>query len=74
MYKWILNKLRLQMDTTDSQILVHKNTLLTKNEYLNELMVEDLQCRESEWDRVHEDEILKQESECNALIQHVMYS
>ena len=30
-----------------------------EKEYLNELMVEDLQYREREWDRVHKDEKVK---------------
>ena len=44
------------METIEVQILFHKNTLLIKNEYLNEFTVEDLQYREKGWDHVHEDE------------------
>ena len=44
------------METIEAQILFHKNTLLIKNEYLNEFTTEDLQYREKGLDRVHEDE------------------
>ena len=44
------------MEAIEVQILFHKNTLLIKNEYLNEFTVEDLQYREKRWDCVHEDE------------------
>ena len=43
------------MEAIEVQILFHKNTLLIKNEYLNEFTVEDLQYREKGWDRIHED-------------------
>ena len=43
MYNWFLKITQSEMEAIEVQILFHKNTMLIKNEYLNEFTVEDLQ-------------------------------
>lgn len=42
--------------------------------YLNKLILEGLQCKEREWDHVHEDGRSMNLPECNVFIQDAMHS